>query len=69
MINRIAAVKAPGNGRHRPLQGPVPSRFRSPSSDESLRGKLEEFLGDHPVMSLTIGFTFGIVVGCLVKRR
>jgi hypothetical protein len=69
MINRITGVEAPGNGRKA-----LPDYTKSgPRREEPPWGELakrvESFIGDHPVMSLAIGFTVGIVIGCLIKRR
>ena len=71
MINRIRDLDAPGNGyrpfvagggRPRGVGGELP-----PLGDVGKR--IERFIGDHPVMSLAVGLTIGIVIGCLIKRR
>lgn len=31
--------------------------------------KIEQFLGEHPVLALTAGLTAGVLLGYLVKRR
>lgn len=66
MINRIGTVEAPGNGRRRTLPPPTPA---APTTGQQLDQQLRQFIGDHPALSLALGFTIGIVVGCLIKRR
>ena len=66
MINRIVTVEAPGNGRSRALPPPASA---ARATGKQLDQQLRQFIGDHPALSLAIGFTIGIVVGCLIKRR
>jgi ElaB/YqjD/DUF883 family membrane-anchored ribosome-binding protein len=68
MINRIATVEAPGNGRRKALPvDPSAVHYRSPGDD--LNAQIKQFIGDHATLSLAIGLTIGIIVGCLIKRR
>lgn len=68
MINRISGVEA-GNERQKALPDYTRGRppGQRPSNDWSKQ--IEKFIGDHPVASLAIGLTIGIVLGCLIKRR
>ncbi|MBA3314215.1 MAG: hypothetical protein M3552_08285 [Planctomycetota bacterium] len=68
MINRIATVEAPGNGRRRVLPAD-PSAIPDRSSGADLNAQIKQFIGDHASLSLAIGLTIGIIVGCLIKRR
>jgi ElaB/YqjD/DUF883 family membrane-anchored ribosome-binding protein len=65
MINRIATVEAPGNGRRKLF----PADRSAIRPDRDLNGQVKQFIGDHPALSLAIGLTIGIVIGCLIKRR
>lgn len=70
MINRIADVTAPGNGRRRLIAETAPSTKPPAWSARGDLGKrIETSIGDHPVLSLTLGLTLGILIGCLIKRR
>ena len=70
MINRITGLDAPTDGlRDRPNGFFVPDPAAKRPSWSELGGRVEKFIGDHPVASLAIGLTVGIVIGCLVKRR
>lgn len=70
MINRITGLDAPGAGRSR-LGSTffVPERAQAEDRLSGLGKQIEKFIGDHPVAALTLGLSFGIVVGCLIKRR
>jgi ElaB/YqjD/DUF883 family membrane-anchored ribosome-binding protein len=68
VINRIATIEAPGNGRRKALPlAASPAAERS--SGRQLDQQLRKFIGDHPALSLALGLTMGIVIGCLIKRR
>ncbi|MGC1274977.1 MAG: hypothetical protein WBC44_14830 [Planctomycetaceae bacterium] len=70
MINRVADVTAPGNGRRRLIAKTAPATNPPGRPSRGDLGKrLETCIGDHPVLSLTLGLTLGIVIGCLIKRR
>ena len=68
MINRISGVEV-GPRRQKALpdytHGPPPGLRQNPDWGK----QIEKFIGDHPVASLAIGLTIGIVLGCLIKRR
>ena len=68
MINRIATVEAPGNGRRKSLPPDASSSFER-STGRQLDQQFRQFIGDHPALSLALGLTIGIVIGCLIKRR
>jgi ElaB/YqjD/DUF883 family membrane-anchored ribosome-binding protein len=68
VINRIATIEAPGNGRRKaspfgPQIGPAGQQLND------IERQLKHFIGDHPALSLALGLTIGIMVGCLIKRR
>jgi ElaB/YqjD/DUF883 family membrane-anchored ribosome-binding protein len=68
VINRIATVEAPGNGRRKSM--PRAASFGiERSSGQKIDQQLRQFIGDHPALSLALGLTVGIVIGCLIKRR
>jgi ElaB/YqjD/DUF883 family membrane-anchored ribosome-binding protein len=68
VINRIATIEAPGNGRRKALPpGIADSNARV--TGQQLDQQLRKFIGDHPALSLALGLTVGIVIGCLIKRR
>ena len=74
MINRIAELNR-GGGRQKllpnysdPHAPGYPTEPGEPWS-QKLSAQLESYIGEHPVISLTVGLTLGIVVGCLIKRR
>ncbi len=70
MINRVEEMLAPGNGRRRPPAALAPpATWRGASSRAGLARRLENSIGEHPVLSLSLGLTLGIVIGCLIKRR
>ena len=69
MINRITSARAPGNGRRQALPAPSPIRSSDDAAWKELGERIEQFIGNHPVLSLAVGFSVGIVLGCLIKRR
>lgn len=71
MINRISDIDidAPGDGLRRTRPGRAAEGPGDRSPLVGLGRQIETYIGDHPVMSLAIGLTIGIVIGCLIKRR
>lgn len=69
MINRISGVESPGGRRPAPPGFILPDRSDRSEQWKELRGRIEKYIGDHPVMSLAIGITVGVMLGCLIKRR
>ena len=71
MINRVTGVTLPGNGRRTQTTRPatLPPARRPPAPPGDLGERIGTFLGDHPVLSLALGLSLGIAVGCLLKRR
>jgi hypothetical protein len=69
VINRITGVETVGGRRPAPPGFILPDRSAQDDQWKELRGRIEKYIGDHPVMSLAIGVTVGILLGCLIKRR
>lgn len=68
MINRISGVEM-GSGRQKLLPDYTRGQPAGLRQTPDWTKQVEKFIGDHPVASLAIGFTIGIVLGCLIKRR
>ncbi len=67
-----ARAAGPGNGRQKLLPDYTHADPNAPNPSDELRRlarKVERFIGEHPVLSVTAGLTFGILLGCLIKRR
>ena len=71
MINRISGLTVSAESGQKLLPDYSDGSARLPGSTWTVgwRERIESYVGEHPVLSLTIGLTVGIVVGCLMKRR
>ena len=79
MINRIPPVAVANRPASSRSAQPLLPDYRRSGTGESGRSRepwnvtvteqVEDFIGKHPVLALTIGLTLGMFIGCLIKRR